>query len=126
MIIVRRLGQCREIGDLGQRECVNGLAEIIQRRRGNPVITEAEIDFIQIEIKNTIFGEGRFDFERQQHFLDLAVKCLNVGEQEVFGDLLRDCRGPLPPPGIGDIVHYRTGNSLGINADMAVEILVLG
>ena len=66
------LGQRRQIGGLRDREFVHRFVEIDQRRRGDAVSAEAEIDFIEIEFEDAVLGIGALDAHRQQGFLDLA------------------------------------------------------
>ncbi len=74
MIIIRRLGQRGEIGGLGHRQFMHRLAIIVQRRGGDAVIPEAEIDLVQIKLEDLFLRIGRLDAEREQGFPDLAFE----------------------------------------------------
>ena len=93
MVVVRPLGQRREIGRLRERQLVHRLVEIVERGGGDAVGAEAEEDLVEVELEDLVLGVGLLDAEREDRFLDLAVERLLVGEQEVLGDLLGDGRG---------------------------------
>ena len=95
IVVVRALGQRRKIGGLRDRQFVDRLVEIQQRRRRDAVGAEAEIDLVQIELEDFLLRVGALDAQRQQRFLDLALERNLVGQQEVLGDLLGDRRGAL-------------------------------
>ena len=48
----RLLGQRRQIGDLGDRQLMHRFVEIVQRRSGDAIIAEAEVNFIEVELEN--------------------------------------------------------------------------
>ena len=125
----RRFRQRGEEGRLRHREFVDRLVEIDQRRRGDAVGAEAEIDFVEIEFEDLVLGIGALEPHRQQRFLDLAAERNFVGEEEVLRDLLGDGRGALRPASGAEIlrVQQRRARHAGIvDAAMLVEILVLG
>ncbi len=125
----RRLRQRRQIGRFRDREFVHRLVEIDQRRGGNTVGAEAEIDLIEIEFEDAVLRVGALDSHRQQGFLDLAGERHLVGQEEVLGDLLGD-RGRALRPAVGTVIlrvqHRRARHALIIDAAMLVEILVFG
>ena len=61
--IVRRLRQGGEIGGLRDRKLMHGLAVVIQRCRGDAVISETKIDFVEIKLENLLLGIGALDSE---------------------------------------------------------------
>ena len=63
MIIVRRLRQGGEIGGLRDRKFMHGLAVVIQRCRGDAVISETKIDLVEIKLENLLLGIGALDPE---------------------------------------------------------------
>ncbi len=127
MIVVGSLRQRRQIGDLGDRELVNGLAEIVQRSRRDAVIAEAEIDLVEVELEDAVLRERRLDAQRQQRLANLALIGALVREQEVLGHLLGDRRGALLPLAAGaHIRHHGADDTFGVDTRMLVEILVLG
>ena len=125
----RRLRQRGKIRGLGHGEFVHRLVEIHQRRRGDAVGAEAEIDLVEIELEDLVLGVGPLDLEREQRLLDLAGERHFVGQQEVLGDLLRDGRGALRPPVAAVVLRVdnrRARHALKVEPVVVVEILVLG
>ena len=125
----RRLRQRRQIGRFRDGEFVDRLVEIDQRRRGDAVGAEAEIDFVEIEFEDLVLRVGALDPHRQQGFLDLAGERHLVGQKEVLRDLLGDGGGALRTA-VGTVilrVQHRGARHAGkVDAAMLVEILVLG
>ena len=98
MIVVRRLGQGREIGDLLDREVLELLVEVGEARRGDAVGADAEIDLVEIELEDLVLAVGALDADGEDGFLDLALERAVAREQEVLGHLLRDGRGAFGAP----------------------------
>ena len=107
---------------------MNGFAKIIERGRGDPVIAQPQKDFVEIELKDFVLGVGALNPQRDEHFLDLAIKGLLIRQEEVFRDLLRNGRGALRAATLIalKIKHRGAQNPLGIDAGMFVEIFVFG
>ena len=129
IVVIRRLGQCREIGGLGQRQLVHRLVEILERRRGDAIGAEPEKDLVEVEFEDLVLAVGLLDAQRQDRFLDLAGDALLVAEQEVLRHLLGDRRGADQPlaGAIGlDVLDHRAGDSVKVEAGVMVEVLVLG
>jgi hypothetical protein len=124
VVVVRSLGERREVGGLLQVELVDGLAVEVERRGGDAVIAEAEIDLVQVELEDAVLGEGRLDPERDQGLADFTVKSLLVVEQEVLRHLLGDGGGALLLAG-AEIGQHGADHALRVDAGMLVEILVL-
>ena len=57
----RRLGQPGQNGALGQTQVLDPFAEIVLRRRLDPVGPVAEVDLVQVEKKDFLLAEGLFD-----------------------------------------------------------------
>ena len=129
MVVVRTLRQGGEVGGLVDRQLVDGLAEVIQRRRRHPVQVAARNDrpeknLVEVEFEDLVLRVGRFDPQGDQRFLDLAVVGLLGREQEVLGHLLGDGRGALLLAGLG-VGEDRADDALGVDAAVLVEVLVL-
>ncbi len=125
----RRLRQRREVGGFRDREFIDRLVEIDQRRRGDAVGAKAEINFVQIEFENLVLRVGALDPHRQQGFLDLARERDLVGQKEVLRDLLGDRGGALRTAVGTEILrveHGGTRHAGEVDAAMLVEVLVLG
>jgi len=109
-----------------RRSRAHRFVEIIQRRGGDPVIAEAEVDLVQIQFEDPLLGIGGLDSHRKQDFPDFALDGAIRGQQEVLRHLLRDGRSALHmalPLG-----EHQGGaqHALGIETAVGVEILVLG
>lgn len=129
VIVVRTLGKRREIGGFGNGQFVERLVEIVERRGGDAIGTDAEIDLVQVELENLVLGEGLFETDRDQRLAELAVERDVGGQQEVLRDLLRDGRGADKAAvldHVDDVVEDGAHDAARIDAAMAVEILVLG
>ncbi len=127
VVVVRPLGQRREVGDLRQRQVVDRLVEVGQRRGGDAVGIEAEENLVEVEFEDALLRVGLLDAQRQDRFLDLAVEGLLGGEQEVLRHLLRDRRGAdQPRAAAGHVLQHGAGDAVKIEAGVLVEILVLG
>ena len=120
----RRLRQRREVSRFRQRQLVDRLAIVVQRRGGDAVVTQAEIDLVEIEFEDLVLRISRLDPEREQHFANLTLERALVGQKEVLGDLLRDGRGALHAAIALDQDHGRADDAFRIDTGVAVEILV--
>ena len=129
IVIVGRLRQPGEERRLAEGQFVERFVEVDQRRRLDPVGTRAEINLVQVQLEDAVFGKRLLDPGRQQDLLDLARHCQLVGQQHVLGNLLRDRRGAdrpalaVPAPEIGQRGPEHRDR---VDPAMAVEVLVLG
>ena len=48
----------------------------------------AHIGAVEIELEDLVLGQARFQPDRQERFLDLALDGALVREEQVFGELL--------------------------------------
>ena len=129
VVVVRPFRQGGEVGRFRDRKLVHRLVEIQQRRGGDPIGAEAEIDFVEIKLEDFFLRVGALDAQRQQRFLDLALERHLVGQQEVLGDLLGDGRGALRPAAravVLDVEQPGARNAVNVDAGVLVEVLVLG
>ena len=125
----RRFRKRGKIRGFRNRQFVHRFVEIDQRRCGDAVGAEAEIDFIEIEFEDAVLGIGALDAHRQQGFLDLAGERHFVGQKEVLRDLLGDRRRALRPAVGAKVLrihHGRARHAGEVDAAMLVEVLVLG
>ena len=95
--------------------------QVAPRRQG------AEEDLVQVQLEDLVLREGGFDAQRDQRLADLALVAPFVADEEVLGHLLRD-RGRALLTGASRAEVHDDGahQTLGVNAHMLVEILVLG
>ena len=91
----RLLGQRREIGDLRDRKLVHRLVEIVQRRRCDAVVRQAEVDLVEVELEDLLLGIGGLDADAEQDFANLAVERAIRAQEEILRHLLGDGRGAL-------------------------------
>jgi len=129
MVVIWSFRQRREIRGLGDVEIGHTLAEISQRCLCDAVASSAQIDIIEVELKQLVFGEGLAHADCEQHFLHLPFECPVIRQEEVLGYLLRDRRGTdqaTAAQAIFDIREQGLSDAERIDTGMAVEILVLG
>ena len=129
MIVVGSFRQRGEISGLRDRQLVHRLVEIEQRGGGDAVGAHAQVYFVEIELEDSLLGEGALDLHRQQGFLDLARPGQLVGEQEVLGDLLGDGGGALRAAAAAvvlDVGYAGARDAREVDAAVLVEALVLG
>ena len=134
MVVGGRLGQRGEIGRFRQRQFVECLVEVVERRRRDAVglaADRAEEDLIEIELEDLVLAEGRLDPQRQDRLLNLAVPGLVEGQKEVLGHLLGDGRGADQRAAAAfgaaqNIVARRADHAQKVDAAVIVEVLVLG
>ena len=127
--MARRFRKRCKIRGFRNRQFVHRFVEIDQRRGGDAVGAEAEIDFIEIEFEDAVLRIGALDAHRQQGFLDLAGEGDLVGQKEVLRDLLGDRRGALRTlvgAKVLRIRHGRARHAGEVDAAVLVEVLVLG
>src|SRR5207342_398594 len=99
---VRTFGQAGKERAFLKREFVRRLAEIAARGELDPPGAAAEIDGIEIELKNLRLAERTLDPRRHDHLADLALVSQVFAHQQVLDDLLRDGRAALRAPGRGE------------------------
>ena len=61
VVVVGRLRQAGEIGCLAERQLIERLVEIGQRRGGDPIGAGTEIDLVEIQFENAILRQGLVD-----------------------------------------------------------------
>jgi hypothetical protein len=128
VVVVRRLGQCAEIGRLADGQLVQRFVEVVEGRGRDAVIAGTEIDLVEIELEDAVLGERLFDAQREDHLADLALVGDFVGQQEVLGDLLRD-GGRADRSAVAvilDVDPHCVEHARQVDAGMGVEGLVLG
>src|ERR1043166_5284605 len=85
-----RAGERRQRGGFGKRQLARALAEIAARRAVHAVSAGAEIDAVQVELQDLLFGERFLQALRVHQLLQLAgVGALGTEEHD-FGSLLGD------------------------------------
>ena len=120
-----RLHQPGENGRLGQGHIARAMAEIFSRRRFDAIGTGAEINPVQIQFKNLIFRIFMLKPECEDRLLDFARNGPLLGQKEVFGELLRQCRTALHHAAACYIMNQGAQNSLGIDSQMRIEAAIL-
>ena len=83
---VKRRGCFRQAGDNGhfaQAKLVDGFTKVNLRRRADAIGAVAEIDFIQIQLKDFVFIQQLFDANRQEGFFNLTHQRLLWAQEEV-------------------------------------------
>ena len=129
MIVVRTFGQRRQIGDFFNVQLIERLAEVIQRGGGHAVRTVAQINFIQIKLKDMVFAERVLNAGGKNRFLNLAGIGKLGRKQHVFGHLLgngRSAGGTPAAADVFDVAEQRADNADIVNAAVRIEIFVFG
>ena len=121
----RRLHQSRENRRLRQRQVAGAMAKIFLRRRFHAIRSGAEIHTVQIQFENLGFRIFVLKPEREDRFLDLSRNGPFLGQKEVFGELLRQCRTALHHAAACDITNQGAQNSLGIDSQMRIKAAIL-
>ena len=67
-----------------------------------------------------------FDFQCQHGFLYFSFQCLFLGQEGVFGQLLRNRTAALGDTAVGQVGDDGAENANGIDADVFVETVVFG
>ena len=122
----RRLEQARQHRGLGEGDVLHRLAEVEFRRRLNAESAAAHIDAVEIKLQNLALGEMVLQPERQKGLVDLAGDGALVGEEQIFGELLRDRRAALHHAGRAGVHRERAQRADDVDAEMFVEAAVLG
>ena len=129
IVVVRPFRQRRQIGGFFKRQLRQRFVEIIESRRRHAVCPVAEVNLVQIQLQNVLFGKCVADAVRQNGLLDFADKRPLRRKQKVFRHLLRNRRRPDQPFAFGiidDIRKYRARNPQQIYPRMRIKMLVFG
>ena len=121
----RRLEQAGQHRRLRQVHIADRLAEIILRRRLDPVVAAAQIGTVEIHLENLVLAQPRLDPQGEEGLVDLAPHGALGAEEEVLGQLLGERRSALYDPIRPGIGHHGPEGALDIDAEMAVEARVL-
>ena len=127
VVVVGRLGHGGEVGGLGQGELRERLAEVRKGGGGDTVGASAEIDLVEVELKDALLGERALQAERKDGLADLAFVGDLFAQEEVGRDLLGDGGSPdraAPGAGVAQVGQGRTDDGVRIHAEMALEGLV--
>ncbi len=71
-VTARSLGQTGQYGAFGQGQVLNVLGKVVLSRRLNSISPVAEINLIEIEIKNLFLGQMLFHAPSQDRFFEFA------------------------------------------------------
>jgi hypothetical protein len=118
-----RFGASRD-GDLTS-DVLGGFAEIALCRRLDAVGAGTEIDAVEVELENFVLGVLALQPQRQFHFLQLARHGAFLGQEQVFGELLRQRRAALRYAAMHDVGDGRARDADGVDAVMRIEAAVL-
>ena len=122
----RRLEHAGQHRGFGQVHVARGLVEIELRRGVDAERAAAEIGAVEIELQDLVLGQPRFQPQREERLLDLALDGALVGEEQVLGELLGDRGAALADAaglGVGD---ERARGAGQVDAEMLVEAAVFG
>ncbi len=126
MEVARLLGKRGQVGGFGNRELVEGLAEVDLRGGGDAVGVLAEEDLVEIELEDLVLAQAVLEAGGEDDLLDLALAGAVTGQEEVLHHLLGDRRGAPQPAAVEGAVVDGGDDAAGVEAVMRVEVLVLG
>ena len=89
------LGQTRQQRRFRNRKLTRGFVEVGLGRFADPPGARAEVDLIQIQIEDLVFGEVALDLSRQHHLAELAREAPFGAEQHLLDQLHGDRAGAL-------------------------------
>ena len=117
----------RERRGFRQRQLPHRLAEIIFRRRLEPVIPRTQINLVAVHRENLLFRVVPLDLDRQNRFLDFAPRAaVRAIQKKSAGQLHRQSAGALRQPMFRDVVPRRLQHARNIHAPVLFEVLVFG
>ena len=122
----RRLEQAGEHGGFGEVHVARRLVEVELRGGVDAERAAAEIGAVEVQFQDLVLGEARFQPQREERLLDLALDGALVGEEQVLRQLLGDRGAALAHAaglGVGDERAHGAGN---VDAEMLVEAPVFG
>src|ERR1700685_4151142 len=121
----RRFRQsCQQCGFF-KRELLGWLTEVVFRSSLEPVHSMAEKNLIGIKSEDLFLGKTALDLNRQQGFLDLAMKGSIGRKKEVARKLHSESRCALDSAAGFNVPVRRPSNPPDIDAPVTIEILVL-
>src|SRR6266446_1284056 len=122
---VRTANQAREQRSFGQIQLRRALAEISLRSCFNAVTAGAEIDAVDVELENLVFGEIALDAQSDHCFQQFAADGAASEWETVAGELLGDATGAFLGRAAQDIVNKRTQNSAPVNSTVLIKTRIL-
>src|SRR2546427_559472 len=116
-------------GRLQQRRFVEGdrARALAQQAPGHfldTVRAAAKIDVVEIPLENLIFGEARFEQERQHGFLKLAADRPFIRQEQDARELLCERAAALQKPALADVVDRGARDRQWIESEMIVETAI--
>src|SRR5690606_3106343 len=111
---------------LGEREILDLLIEVEIGSGGDAEGAAAEIGAVEIELKDFLLAEIGLKPCGEEGFLDLALDCALICEEQVFGQLLRDRRAALDDRVRTHVFRQCAGEPDEIDSEMLEEAPVLG
>src|SRR6185436_5262015 len=87
--------------------------------------TRAEVNPVEVELKNLRLGELALEPDREQRLLQLAIDRALLREEKIFCELLRNRRATLGNPAMKHVGDQGAADAVGIDAAMLVEAPVL-
>ena len=106
---------------LRQRQLIRCLGEIDPGSIGNAVGTGAEVDKIEILLKDLLLAELALDLASQGRLLQLAHQGAVLAEKDHPGQLLGDRAGTLLHRALADVATNRPQDAHRVDAIVAVE-----
>jgi len=124
-IILRALGQSCQQRRLRQRQIARMLAEVVFRRRLEPIRPVSQVDLVRVHLEDLVLGEHPLNLHREQDLLDLPPIGLLIGEKQISRQLHGQRRRALRPTARMQVAPRRTHGAHQVHAPVALERLVL-
>ena len=129
VVVGGRLGEAGEERRLGEGQLAGRVAEVLARRRLDPLGSVAEIDVVEVELEDLLLRVAALDLLRHPDLEELAAsRLLLAGDalgEDVAGELHRDRAEPLREAAGPQVGEHRAPHPLPVHSAVLVEALVL-
>ena len=122
----RRLRQACNHRHFAQTQLVGRLAKVHLCRSPHAVSAVAEIDLVQVQLKNFIFTQQLLNTDGQEGFLDFAHQRFFRAEEEVTRQLLGNGTGPLRGVPVDQRDAGGTEDTNRVNPVVLIEAAIFG
>ena len=121
----RRLDETGKHRCFGQRQLPRRFSEVALCGAFHAVGAGAEIDTVEIKLKDLRLGEFVLEPEREHHFLRLARDRALLRQEQILGELLGDGRSALRGAATQDVGDHGAQDSQRVDAVMGIEAAIL-
>ena len=122
----RRLGQAGQHRRLGHTDILQHLAVVNLRRCGETVGALSQVDLIDINLQNLVFGQARLDLEGEQGLVEFAGKRFFAGQEKIPCHLHGDGGSALTLAARGQVGVGCPDDAEVVDPGVLVKAFVLG